>query len=334
MRNYLHRRALSLALVIGLLLILGADAAWGERPHPRRGAARPAPQSDCNRTSTGLIPINDLGSGFHRGYQGGLYEGGSNTPSEQYLSEGLAHSARVQPLNGFGQPDPNGKIVLLSIGMSNTTQEYSVFKQMADADPEKNPSVAIVDGAQGGQDAETIRNPNANFWNVVKQRLTGANATQQQVQAVWLKEAIAGENRQFPNDARGLKEALADIVGIMETRYPNLQLVYLSSRIYAGYATTNLNPEPYAYQSAFSVKWLIEERTRPTTSLRWRAWLGWGPYLWADGLIPRSDGLIWLCSDFQTDGTHPSTSGRQKVAQMLLNFFKTDSTTMSWFLRP
>src|SRR5918992_184576 len=69
--------------------------------------------------------------------------------------------AQVHPLNAKGQPDPNGRIVLLSIGMSNTTQEFSRFKQMADADPDKNPRVTIVDGAQGGQDATAIRNPNA-----------------------------------------------------------------------------------------------------------------------------------------------------------------------------
>ena len=34
----------------------------------------------------------------------------------------------------------------------------------------------------------------------------------------------------------------------------------LSSRIYAGYAVTPLNPEPYAYESAFSVRGLIQQQ--------------------------------------------------------------------------
>ena len=63
-------------------------------------------------------------------------------------------------------------------------------------------------------------------------------------------------------------------------------------------------------------------------------WLSWGPYLWADGLNPRSDGLTYACSDFQSDGTHPAPDGaREKVAQMLLNFFKTDSVARLWFRR-
>ena len=58
----------------------------------------------------------------------------------------------------------------------------------------------------------------------------------------------------------------------------------------------------------------------------------WGPYLWADGTVPRSDGLVWNCEDLADDGVHPSESGRQKVADMLLNFFTTDSLARVWFL--
>lgn len=61
-------------------------------------------------------------------------------------------------------------------------------------------------------------------------------------------------------------------------------------------------------------------------------WLAWAAYLWADGLTPRSDGLVWRCEDFQDDGTHLSPSGREKVADMLLEFFKADPTTVTWFV--
>jgi hypothetical protein len=234
-------------------------------------------------------------------------------------------------LNGSGQPDPaNGRIILLSIGMSNTTQEYSEFKREADLDPQKNPKVSIVDGAVGGQDATIIRNPNASYWVTVTQRLTNAGVTPNQVEVAWLKEAIAGENRSFPLDAQGLRDALRDIVTIMESRFPNLQIIYLASRTYAGYATTTLNPEPYAYQSGYAVKWLIQERIVGNGS---GAWLAWGPYLWTDGMKGRSDGFVWACSDTQADGTHPSASGQQKVAQKLLDFLKTDETAVPWFVR-
>lgn len=63
-------------------------------------------------------------------------------------------------------------------------------------------------------------------------------------------------------------------------------------------------------------------------------WLAWGPYLWADGTAARSDGFTWLCSDLESDYTHPSaTGGVVKVARQLLAFFKTDPTATPWFLR-
>ncbi len=59
-----------------------------------------------------------------------------------------------------------------------------------------------------------------------------------------------------------------------------------------------------------------------------------GAYFWADGMTPRkSDGLIWERSDLVGDGTHPSDTGRQKVAEQLLNFFKTDVRAQTWFVK-
>jgi hypothetical protein len=88
------------------------------------------------------------------------------------------------------------------------------------------------------------------------------------------------------------------------------------------------------------VKWLIEQQLQGDAALNYDAqkgkirtpWLCWGPYLWADGKNKNSDGLFYEASDFGDDGTHPSDSGRRKVAEQLLRFFKTDSTTKEWFL--
>lgn len=150
-----------------------------------------------------------------------------------------------------------------------------------------------------------------------------------QVQAVWLKEAIARESNPFPADAKRLKGDLAAILGILRDRFPNLKLVYLSSRTYGGYASTALNPEPFAYDSGFAVKWLVLDRI--AGKLR-GPWLAWGPYLWTNGERGRKNGLVWTCDDTRADGTHPSPSGQQKVAQLLLNFFTTNATARPWFV--
>jgi hypothetical protein len=295
----------------------------------------------CTTISVGRIPINDLGTGYYQGYQGGLYPEGVNQLPATHLAGGLTMADQVLPRTAGGAVDTlNGKVVLLSIGMSNATQEFSTFIPLANADPAKNPKLVIVDGAQGGQTAAIISNPNANFWTVVNQRLSAAGVTRQQVQVTWVKEANANPTQAFPRHAQILDSEYVLIARILKSFYPNVVLSYWSSRTYGGYATTTLNPEPYAYESGFALKWTLTRQINGDTALTYSGtsprspWLAWGPYLWADGLVPRSDGLIWECDDFVTnDRTHPSASGRLKVANMLLNFFKTDTTTTGWFLR-
>ncbi|MFH1718023.1 MAG: hypothetical protein ABIF19_11765, partial [Planctomycetota bacterium] len=151
-----------------------------------------------------------------------------------------------------------------------------------------------------------------------------AGVTSEQVQAVWIKQAQMGPAQlgEFPKHAESLRDDTAAILRMLKLRFQNLRIAYLSSRIYAGYATTQLNPEPYAYESAFSVRWLIEAQINGEAGLNYdpskrevkSPLLLWGPYLWADG-------------------THPSTSGRRKVAGMLLRFFKTDPNAKVWFLK-
>jgi hypothetical protein len=228
--------------------------------------------------------------------------------------------------------------------MSNTTQEFSAFKRLANADPEKNPRLVLVDGAQGGMTAFRIKDPEGTnggkqYWRVVDERLEAAGASRAQVQAAWIKQADAGPNQGFPAYAQKLQAELKEIVQLLHTRFPDMKLVYLSSRTYAGYARTPLNPEPYAFESGLSVKWLIEEQLKGEAKLNFdpakgpvRApWLSWGPYLWANGSSRRLDGFAYEESDFGGDGTHPSPAGQRKVAELLLKFFKTDSTARPWF---
>ena len=302
--------------------------------------ATSALSQNCSQTTVGLTPLTELGVRVYKNYAGGLYPQGSNLAPPAHLAAGLSFATQILPRNSSGATDSiNGKIVLLSIGMSNATQEFSAFKSLADADVAKNPKLVIVDGAQGGQTAAIIADSTANFWSVIEQRLRHANVTRAQVQAAWVKEADAGPTRAFPVHAQILSSEMESIARILKAKYPNLKIAYWSSRIYAGYATTSLNPEPFAYESGFAVKWLIEKQINGDTTLTFAGakpkapWLAWGPYLWADGIKSRQDGLIWECRDFQADGTHPGLTGRTKVANLLLAFFKTEATATAWFLK-
>jgi hypothetical protein len=309
----------------------------GRAPRP---ANVPAP-----RESTGLVPLTDLVTGTYHGKPGGLYPGSNSRPSA-HEEAGLTLARSIRPLDAQGQPAVDGKIVLLSLGMSNTTQEFSAFKPLADKDPAKNPKLVLVDGAQGGMTANIIAQPESprgrQFWQTVEDRLARARVTPEQVQVVWLKEAIAGPSGEFPKHPLELQEQLAQDVRVARARFPNLKIAYLSSRIYAGYAVTPLNPEPFAYESGFAVKWLIERQIEGASDLSYdpargpvkAPWLAWGPYLWADGTRPRSDGLTYASTDLGPDGTHPSPNGQKKVARLLIDFLKTDSIARIWFLAP
>ena len=277
------------------------------------------------RDSTGMVPLNDL-KDTYKGEEGGLYPGGGNTPPPDHLQAGLALANQIVPLNAQGEPAPEGQIVFLSVGMSNTTQEFVAFQKLAESAPNLNPHLVLVDGAQGGQSADRTADPEANYWQVSDRRLQAAGVTPQQVQAVWIKQATPGPKKPFPAEAKALQQHMVTNLHILMNRYPNLKIAYLSNRIYAGYAASALNPEPHAYETAFAMKWLIADQIAGASELNYNPkkgpalspWLAWGPYLWADGLKARSDGLIYSRADLGDDGTHPATQGRKKVAQLLL----------------
>jgi hypothetical protein len=294
-----------------------------------------------------LKPLPELGNEKYQGFEGGLYPGGKTEPPREHAAAGLALAKSIRPLAADGKPDTSGKIVMLSVGMSNTTQAFSAFQRLADADEQKNPHLVLVDGAQGGMTAFRIKDPDdsatgTKYWSVVDQRLEAARVSRAQVQVAWIKQADAGPTQGFPKYAETLRDELREIVQLMHARFPNLKMVYLSSRTYGGYATTRLNPEPYAFESGFSVKWLIEEQIRGEKELNFEAkkgavkapWLTWGPYLWANGTAKNADGLAYEATDFRDDGTHPSLAGQQKVAAHMLKFFKSDATAKLWFVNP
>ena len=294
------------------------------------------------RESTGLIPLTEMSAkDRYKGEDGGLYGQGRNSPPESHRKAAQAELAKIRPVDTEGKAAKDGKVVFISISMSNATQEFSVFKGMADADPAKSPALTIVDCAQGGQAMAEWTDPTARPWEEAARRLAAAGVTAPQVQVAWIKLANKLPRGDLAEHGKKLERDTLAVLHNARDRFPNLRIAYLASRIYGGYATTPLNPEPYAYESAFAARWLILNQIKGDAALNFDPSRGsvkaplllWGPYLWADGTTPRkTDGLTWKRDDIANDGTHPSPAGQEKVATLLLEFFKTDELAKLWFL--
>lgn len=326
-------------------------------------------------TNFQAMPLTDFAPGqrYLNQYAGLLYDG-SNTMPADHDTDGKTAAASVQPRAPNGAPNSNGKIVFLGIGLSNTTIEFcgaasfdangdplattcqlpynqpESFMGQAAADPGVNhSSLAIMDGAKGGESLDkwdpTGPSGYGNYDRVRDEVLIPNGLTENQVQAIWVMGAEANPTVSLPAsgaDAYAAERYLGNIMRAIKLRYPNARQVFLSSRIYGGYATSCLNPEPYAYEGGFSVKWLISAQINQLRGggvdpiagdlgYGKAPWLAWGPYLWASGTTPRSDGLTWVRTDVRTsDGTHPSTAGEKKVGKLLLNFMKSSPHT-AWF---
>jgi hypothetical protein len=141
------------------------DRAYLERAKQQRRKEAQANQAPPARERTGLVPLTEMGEGLYKEQAGGLYGQGRNVPPASHLKAAQAQTALIVPRDAQGNPSDTGKIVLISQGMSNTTQEFSVFKKIAEADPNISPRVVIVDCAQGGMAAHQWAYPEV----VVKQ---------------------------------------------------------------------------------------------------------------------------------------------------------------------
>jgi hypothetical protein len=287
------------------------------------------------KTSVGYTPLTELGTGTYLGRQGGLYPGGSNDIPAAHFAAGEAQSAAIQPLDAQGNPSPDGKIGVITTGMSNANQIFERLGELlqgAWAD-----KVVYVNAAQGGMDASIWADRNSTAWSVALGKVTSAGLTTKQIQVALNYHAVAHINnppKPWPATPGDMQTFAETIAGHLASTFPALRLCYWGTREYGGYSTSANNPEPYAYQSGFALKWMIERQINGL-ALNYDAsrgavtapWMAWGPYTWADGIHPRADGLYYEPRDFRADGTHPSMRGRAKVAWPWVQFLRTHPLT-------
>ena len=308
--------------------------------------------------ATTLVPINDLGDKEYMwGYYGGLWDvhnTGWTTIPGFHLAAGLQQAAKIVPRDANGNPDPNGKIGFMAIGYGNTARSFAQFQSMAATDPRINHNaLVLLNAASDGRDATKWDFPWKPEFGVVNNTLLPANeVTPQQVQAIWLQEINDSPTVPLPiqfADAYLVKATLCDILREAKRQYPNLAVAYLSSPEYAGYNTTSTKylSEPFAYEDGIAVRLVLrgqieyiqnndeiwDPRIGPLDYNKGDApWVTWGPYLWANGTTPRSDGLTWQRTDFADDGVTLSPDGAAKSARMLLDFVLHEPTAAPWFV--
>jgi len=339
-------------------------------------------------------PINDLGTGTYLSFEGGLYENGTNVVPADHDADGLMFTSLIQPLDVNGNPSSTGKIVITSMGMSNAHIEFGSLGAIANHSKLVNrANVAVWNGAASNQVAcywfpatgsPACSPTTQNEYDRINAGLTNARLSNLQVQAIWVDNANGRTHPQnrgcqpqgtlcnslcdptidgcvnSVNTTNALNEEqeFAEALRAAKTRFPNLQEAFFSARVFGGYAPggeTDVDPEPFAYETAFAVQSLIEAQINQIRtgvvdpvagdlSYGSAPWIAWGPYFWADGPIPRSDGLVWCdgqigapCNgelDFSPAGLHLNNTGATKSANLLLNFFTTSTYTAPWFNAP
>ncbi len=304
-----------------VVALAGFPAAWG---------------SNCAQTSVGFTPLIDMESGEQYLGEDGMLYPGSNMCPPTHFNNVMNAANSIVPLDSAGNPSPSGEIVWFSCGMSNTNGKSNNLIPMTESDPLKAPEVHFVNGANGGIPVEDMVSPTADYWvNVVPSKLSSGGVTAEQVQVVWLLQTHRSPSGPFGTWYLNLRDDLGHVVRNLYSNFPNLKIIYLSPRSYAGYADGTLNPEPYAYQSGFSYKKLIDDQLSGDSTLTpfvQTAYLYWSEYLyiWADGTTPNGMGLSYQCSDYDGEGTHPSSQGYTKIASYMLNFYQTDPTCV-WY---
>jgi Abnormal spindle-like microcephaly-assoc'd, ASPM-SPD-2-Hydin len=308
------------------------------------------PGDNCNsiesyvpHTTNPLIPLTDLGTGTYDGSEGGLYPGGSNAPPANWEASALSLADGIQPLDASGNPDPNGLYAMLSIGVSITRTIWDAFGPMEVSDPVLNPHLVLVNAAIDGTNGPDWTSPSSGAWlTILNNYLPYQNVSPNQVVAVWVMMPHSNPRGTYPTDMAPQESDLISTLQNLHTFFPNLKIAYLTSNHYGAYEPSKSYSEPYSYEFGFAVQTIIEEQINGQANLNWNPangpvmapFLFWGPYTWANGMVPRSDGLVWTCQDMASDGLHPSTVGRNKEAALLATFFKTDPTATPWFLAP
>jgi hypothetical protein len=239
-------------------------------------------------------------------YPSFLYDGSNNPP--QALLDRIA-AQNIQPING--------KIVVAFEGMSNSRDVFNQFVEDAENNPDVNNDVVVFDmKARGGCDLKC--------W------VDGSGQVADDPSAVQVMVMYHSNNRpqdkyqnskRFPAHALETKGELLERFSQVKSLYPNLKLIVINARSYAGWSCGGAKKtsyrEPVAYEEGFAVKWAIEDANADQS---FGIPVMWGAYFWE--VLPKSY--------YKDDGVHPGAALTQLVSDRYMAFFQ-DPDIFPWF---
>lgn len=304
-------------------------------------AARAFALQDCRILSLDVVALDDLRDGDWKGVEGGLYPGRSNECPADHLDGGRQLAKRLLPLDPLGRPAADGVIVCAAIGFSFTNQVFEAFLPLAGADPEFAPQVRFIDATAPKYDLSELADPSNEYWtDLLVEQLHRQGVSPAQVQVVWILEGVKEPDGAFPDDVDHVADLWAATLVNLHSKLENARLAFLSPVHWQGWSLHPVAEEPRYFEQGFAVREVIARQLAGEPALAWEEgsfrapWLAWGPYLWTDGVEPRSDGLAMACTDYNWDGSHLSDAGRAKLAARLHHFLKSHRACTPWSVVP
>lgn len=309
----------------------------------------------CDNDSSGLIPLNDLGTGYYLGKQGGFYPGGALTenPLSTHYKKGKNFAKNLKPLDSLGNINYDGGVVLMggfgpSVPGHMLDHFVPIVRDTSDDTYKTNICFDAINMGAGGKGLDyAIGADSTKYWNQMLKKIANKGYKAAQVQVGWMyfndKYDSLGAASTFPESPERIADDLTFYLTELLERFPNMKIMFVSGRHYGGFADSTLEQypaisEPASYWNNFAVKWLIGRQISGNPDLKYfganikAPFITWGPYYWSDGGIPRAtDGVLYQCSDFgDEDGFHLTDSTYERDAVALMDLLYTSDFSKSY----
>ncbi|MBC8125515.1 MAG: T9SS type A sorting domain-containing protein [Candidatus Kapabacteria bacterium] len=313
------------------------------------GSLSPASaQKLCDFVSIGHTPLTGMTTETWNGQLGGLYPGGSNVRPYEQQQQFLDLALSVRACRSDGVIDNvDGRIVVLAIGSSDAKSGFNNLALKYATDTLRNPTVRFLNATVDGLGLQKTTAGNAEYWGHVNQQIQIEGFSIAQVQIAWVMlDDTNNSDTTFPKAAEDVADQLRQLCVNLKVKYPAIKFVYFSGRPYSAYinpTTSTLGPgvrSPRDYLYGWGVKKIIERQIFGTEGYGFDGAgaqipaVSWAGYVWADGATANSDGLAWLCSDYESDGFSLSPSGSEKIGKVLYEALSQDQVSKGWFTNP